>query len=144
MMCKLTKLSAAEAFDWLSVCDEKFIPPKWSEGRLRQYADKLACNAHWITLADDVTSQKMGCCAYYLNEENQFAYISIIAIAKAFRGRGYGKQLIQQLVENVSGHFKYILLEVSKSNERALGLYCHYEFEIIEDRCEKFLMQKEL
>lgn len=144
-MYKLTKLSAAEAFDWLSVCDEKFIPPKWSESRLRQYADKLACNAHWITLADDVTSQKMGCCAYYLNEDNQFAYISIIAIAKAFRGRGYGKQLIQRLVESASGRYHCILLEVSKSNDRALGLYRRYGFEIKkEDHGEKFLMQKEL
>lgn len=144
MMEEMMRMSAADAFDWLSACDEMFVPPKWTGSRLKLYADKLANNAHWITLADDETSLKMGCCAYYLNEENQFAYISIITIAKAFRGRGYGKQLIQQLVENVSGRYHCILLEVSKSNDRALGLYRKYGFEIKEDRGEKFLMQKEL
>lgn len=144
MTREMIRLSAADAFHWLGACDEMFVPPKWTESRLKLYADKLANNARWITLADDVTSQKMGCCAYYLNEENQFAYISIIAIAKAFRGRGYGKQIIQRLVESVSGRYHYILLEVSKSNNRGLGLYRQYGFEIKEDRGEKLLMQKEL
>lgn len=66
----------------------------------------------------------------------------MIAVEKFSRGNGYGKQLLKKLIEVVSVHCQYILLEVSKTNGKALGLYRHYGFEIMEDRGEKILMRK--
>lgn len=133
------RLSASEALQWLTECDEKFCPPKWEKDRLEGYAEKLAANAFWI-ISEDI-GHKKGFVAYYLNVENRFVYITIIAVAKDYRGKGLGKRLMNAVAESVSNDYDYIMLEVATNNRPAIGLYESLGFEKVEDRGEKMLMQ---
>ena len=139
-MKKKERISAAEAYQWLVECDEKFCPPKWTKERLDKYAEKLSTNAHWILLEND--GYKKGFVAYYLNENNKFIFISIIAVKKTYRGQGLGKWLMANVVELISDKFNIISLEVSKDNISAKKLYESFGFEIVEDRGQKVLMNR--
>ena len=140
-MKKKERISAAEAYQWLVECDEKFCPPKWTKERLEKYAEKLSTNAYWILLEND--GYKKGFVAYYLNENNKLIFISIIAVSKSYRGQGLGKQLMANVVELISDKFNIISLEVSKDNISAKRLYESFGFEIVEDRGQKVLMNRE-
>lgn len=141
-MKKKERISAAEAYQWLVECDEKFCPPKWTKERLEKYAEKLSTNAHWILLEND--GYKKGVVAYYLNENNKLIFISIIAVSKSYRGQGLGKQLMANVVKLISDKFNVISLEVSKDNISAKRLYESFGFEIVEDRGSKVLMNRKV
>lgn len=136
------EISVSEALEWLTICDEKFIPPKWTSERLDRYAEKLSKHASFIRIEED--GVKKGFVAYYLNDEKREAYISIIAVAKYYRRRGYGKTLMQTLIDTIYNKYESISLEVSKSNVKGLGLYDFYGFKPVEDRGGKYLMRKQL
>lgn len=136
------RVSSTEALLWLTESDENFCPPKWSMSRLEGYAEKLSAHAYWMLLEEE--GKKVAFVAYYLNDESQAAYISIIAVAKEYRGNGYGKQLLKQFVEKLPTAYKIISLEVSKTNKRAMNLYQSFGFEEIEEHGDKVLMQRKL
>lgn len=136
------RVSSADALQWLTECDEKFCPPKWPMSRLEGYAEKLSARAYWMLMENE--GKKMAFIAYYLNDESQAAYISIIAVAKEHRGCGCGKQLLKQFVEKIPATYKFVYLEVSKTNISAMNLYQSFGFEEIEEHGDKILMQKKL
>lgn len=143
MIIRQQRIASDEALCWLQGCDENFCPPKWSLERLEKYASKLSTFAFWTYLLKE-DGGKIGFVAYYLNEENKTVYISIIAVAKNFRRFGYGRKLLQNLIESVSEKYKDISLEVSKNNGGALSLYQSFGFALKKDRGEKVLMTKYL
>lgn len=136
------RVSSVEALQWLTECDENFCPPKWPMSRLEGYAEKLSSHAYWMLMEDE--GKKVAFVAYYLNDESQVAYISIIAVAKEHRGCGFGKQILKQFVERLPTTYKVVSLEVSKTNKKAMNLYQSFGFEENETRGEKMLMTKDL
>ena len=136
------QLSLKDAYEWVTTCDEKFCPPRWDEERLSEYVLKLSEKAYFDLLVDN--DNKVAFVAYYLNEEKKFAYVTIIAVAKESRGKGYSKTLLDSFLSHLYSNLEYVSLEVSKLNTPALGLYKKYGFVEIEDRGEKVLMKKTL
>ena len=107
---------------------------------LVEYACKIRQNATTIELwgADTL----VGLCACYMNDyDTRTAYITHIAIAPQYRGCGYGKQLLEKTIALATEKgFRYLNLEVVKTNTPALSLYKSHNFIIIEDRNTKYLM----
>ena len=133
------QLSSKDAYEWVTTCDEKFCPPRWNEERLSEYVLKLSEKAYFDLLVDN--DNKVAFVAYYLNEEKRFAYITIIAVAKEFRGMGYSKTLLDSFLSHLQSDIENVSLEVSKLNTPALCLYKKYGFVEIEDRGDKVLMK---
>lgn len=111
---------------------------------LIEYAQKLRRNATTIEMWDADTL--VGLCACYMNNyETRTAYITHIAISPQYRGRGYGKQLLEKTIAlAIEKGFRYLNLEVLKANVPALALYKSHNFTIIEDRTTKYLMSLHL
>ncbi|WP_333698188.1 GNAT family N-acetyltransferase [Bacteroides congonensis] len=139
-ICQHVNISGEEVLQWLIECDEKLCPPKWSEKRLRMYAEKLSQNAYF-TLGYEHDS-KIGFIAYYLNTEGRFAYITITAITPLERGKGHASALFNNFFENLSADMEYVSLEVSKNNTSAMNLYVKFGFILDADNGEKLLMKK--
>lgn len=58
-------------------------------------------------------------------------YITNIAVLEPFRSLGIGKKLVNRLIEYAEEKgLNFITLEVRESNERAIGLYKSFGFEI--------------
>lgn len=138
----LRRLSSRDVYRWVTTCDENFCSPRWSEERLSEYVLKLSKNAYFDLLFDN--GNKVGFVAYYLNEKNKFAYITMIAVAKEFRGKCYSKILLDSFLSHLSLGIDYVSLEVSKFNISALCLYKKYCFVEVEERGEKIMMKKTL
>ena len=57
------------------------------------------------------------------------AHILNITVAPDHQGQGYGKQLMQQIMDDVEKlDVDTVLLEVRASNKNAIGLYCNFGF----------------
>lgn len=79
----------------------------------------------WLILKEEVKA--VGYCAFriLLGEGELFR----IGVSPAFRGRGYGKKLMDGMVEYArKKEVKSMVLEVRESNERAINLYKSYGF----------------
>lgn len=66
-----------------------------------------------------------------LKDENYFV-MGQICIAKAFRSSGIVKELYEGMKKQMTHHFRYIITEIAKSNERSLNAHYKNGFEILE------------
>ncbi len=86
------------------------------------YADKKAGdtkNRVYIVLLDDTYIGKID---VSLNEHE--AYIAGFGVLPAYRGRGYGRQILAQTIREIRAMGQYkIVLEVATENKNALSLY---------------------
>lgn len=62
------------------------------------------------------------------------AEIHNIAVHPDYQGRGVGKRLLERLLEYIDRYDAHTFLEVRVDNERAIGLYRQYGFELIGTR----------
>ncbi len=61
-----------------------------------------------------------------------------------YRGKGYGKDIIERLISFASFFFNDIMLTVSKDNNRAIQLYKSYGFKKIKEIGNKYIYKREL
>ena len=86
----------------------------------------------------------IGFIAYYLNDEGEFAYISLTAILPEWQHKGIGHLMFTSLYDYIGGKYSFLNLEVLKTNINARGFYKKEGFIMSEDRNEKLLMSKKL
>lgn len=112
---------------------------------MHKHSEKLCALATMI-LVYTADENLVGLCACYMNDYNtQTAYITHIAISPQYRGCGYGKQLLEKTIALAAKKgFRFLNLEVLKTNLSALALYQSHDFTIIEDRNTKYLMSLHL
>ena len=55
--------------------------------------------------------------------ENNVAHILNLCVRSNSQGQGYGRKLLEHALENLGSNVQYVLLEVRKSNQKALNLY---------------------
>ena len=136
---KTDNLKTEEIFAFFNIC-HTFIDGV----DLMQFALKI--RTHAVTIEAYIANQLVGFCACYMNDYNtQTAYITHIAISSEYRGKGYGKQLLEKTIAIAQEHgFQKLNLEVLKTNLPALALYQSHDFTIIEDRNTKYLMSLHL
>ncbi len=76
--------------------------------------------------------------------ESDHVYLQSIGLNPEFRGKGIGKEIMEEFVKEAFESFSQIRLSVAVSNHRAIELYQKLEF-VIEDRSEHSLtMAKKL
>ncbi len=72
----------------------------------------------------------IGQCSLF--EDGQTVNIYNVEVDKDYRGRGYGRQILCDILNNVVNRDKRIILQVSESNKPACRLYAGCGFEIID------------
>ncbi|MCQ2304431.1 MAG: GNAT family N-acetyltransferase [Bacteroidales bacterium] len=137
-----THLTQKEVFTLLLRFDEVFIEPLHESVDFADYSSKLSQLAHFVLVHDqDVL---IGFIAYYLNDEGEFAYISLTAILPEWQHKGIGHLMFTSLYDYIGGKYSFLNLEVLKTNINARGFYKKEGFIMSEDRNEKLLMSKKL
>jgi ribosomal-protein-alanine N-acetyltransferase len=122
MLSEVLKIQA-EAFD------------SKNQDNLIKYSKKLPKIFYVIKIQDKIA----GYCAYYLKPELSFKGLRIksviysIATDNKFRGKGYGRELLEESIKEMKLNGIYsILLYVNIKNTPAINLYEKMGFEIIE------------
>ena len=114
---KITKMTKDDIFEIASLEKECFAEP-WSEKSL---TDELTNDtARFYVLRDN--EKLLG----YIGANNIYAevYITNVAVNENYRGKGYGKMLVNHLLEQSElENANFVTLEVRESNENAIGLY---------------------
>ncbi len=62
------------------------------------------------------------------------ATVMTFAIDKKYRGKGYGKLLLREAIKSLGNRVNKVLLDVRKSNIRAINLYKDMGFKVIRER----------
>ena len=124
---------------------EKFISPNLSERGIviKDYARKIDSNGIAIAAVD--RNEIVGILTGYVNYD-QFGYISLFSIDDEHQGVGIGKNLyrIYEQIAHDNG-LKTIKLQVRKHNSKAISIYKHFGFEIVEEASEtSYYMTKTL
>lgn len=65
-------------------------------------------------------------------EQEGYAHILAIAIARSYQGRGLGKVLLYHTIELLFQYTDLIRLEVRTTNQRAINLYKKFGFEVVQ------------
>ena len=100
------------------------------EFNLESYAEKIIkCGDAIICRYRD---ENVGIALFYANN-NEFSYLTNIAVKEVYRKKGIGSLLIKRCIESsVKKSYKAMRLEVSKKNLNAISLYEKFGF-IAED-----------
>lgn len=106
---------------------------------IEQYSIKLSNNALFILACED--DEIVAFIAYYKDYDKRMKYIPLIAVKESYRGKGIGGAMLTKLFV-LDDHFTCIRLEVFKTNKKAYQFYANHGFSIIEDRNDRFLLEK--
>jgi ribosomal protein S18 acetylase RimI-like enzyme len=108
-----------------------FIPPLESKVDISVYSEKLATKSTIVFAIDSNDNKIAGLIAFYCNNnDTKEAYISVLGVLPAYRGKGIGKQLIIKTLKYIKElNFKKVKLETwSKSS--ILNTYLNLGFKI--------------
>lgn len=108
--------------DFLMEFNPNLFTPKESDELYIEFDE--ANDSYYYHLDDDL----IGSCSIY--EENDIINIYEVFIEPPYRGRGFGRQIISDLLWDLVNSGKKIHLHVSESNTVALKLYTSCGFEI--------------
>lgn len=115
-----------------------FSPPFASRVDVAAYAMKIRRYAHTYELWNAGTLDAL--MAVYANPDMEQVYVTYLCAAGAESAtRSIGSLLLNR-AKAYPLPYRYVRLEVSKSNVRALRFYRKHMFEVEEDRGEKYLM----
>jgi ribosomal protein S18 acetylase RimI-like enzyme len=108
------------------------------------YLAKLLSTAELFISLDK--GQCQGFIAYYCNDEvSRIAYVSLILVAPAYRSSKTGYLLTHMVLEQARLRgFAACRLEVRKINLQAQAFYRKLGFEQVEERAEKYLLERRL
>ena len=114
---RFSQLAAAHVPDVLAIEKEAY-PEPWSDGMFREEINHARSYFIVVTLAGEL----IGYGGYWpLLDE---AHITSVTIKDAYRGMGYGRELLTHLLRKaVEDGASTATLEVRESNQRARGLY---------------------
>lgn len=132
-------LSDIEVKNILLQCDEKFVPPRWTDERLMEHSKKLNDFACKDLVVENNTV--IGCNMYYVNKDTHIAFISIIAVNKQYRGQSIGSLMLDKMKENLDDSISTIRLQVSMDNIGAQKFYKKHGFVEIETGESKNMME---
>jgi ribosomal protein S18 acetylase RimI-like enzyme len=106
------------------------------------YVDKLVNNANIIVHIE--SNQLVGVMAYYANNAT-YGFLTLALIDENYQGKGIGKRLLQYSMNDLKlKNIKIFKLEVLKSNEKAIQFYKKLNFDIVQEKLEFFIMEKQL
>lgn len=136
------RLSKTDVFALLQHFDDSSDRPLHEGLDFDSYSEKLSNHAFFVLYHEE--GLLLAFIAYYLNYEENFVYIPQIVVHKKGRHQGVGHQMIEILEKSLPNSFKVIRLEVLKENIVAYNFYMREGFSEVEDRNERFLLEKKL
>ena len=136
------RLSQSEVLSLLNRFDDSSEKPLHAGIDFSTYSIKLSQYAYFIIAIEN--DLQMGFVAYYLNDDNHFAYVPQVVVHKEARHKGLGHSMFKVLCDSLTSNIKCIKLEVLKSNTYARNFYQREGFTIVEDHKERLLLEKKL
>jgi len=132
---------ASEIELFLYDIDNDFSPPLSSRMNIANYAAKIIEKATIFSINDQ--GRLNAFVAVYCNDtDRKFAYLTIMAVGKQYRGKGIAFILLRTCIEYLKMlNFNYLKLEVYKNNPRAIAIYKNFGFEIIDENNTSFFMR---
>lgn len=97
------------------------------------WASKISDNGFAVVTDND---EHAGMAVFYANDtEGRKGYISLIGLKPDFRGRGLGKSLLSDVIDEMKKNgMSSVLLEVDDDNQSAKDFYTRFGFELEEKR----------
>lgn len=77
-----------------------------------------------------------------VREDEDQVFLGLIEVAPTYQCRGLGTAIITDVVASAHANGKPVVLHVLKSNPAALRLYKRLAFQVLEDRDERWVMQR--
>lgn len=115
---------------YLEEVNADFATPLSDKIPLADYARKLLCLANVWCVEED--GQPVALMAYYDNNRSTYeAYLSVLSTKAEYRGRGYGKLLVERMIKGCEAKgMKRI--RCYSDNQIAVALYKSFGFAIVE------------
>jgi ribosomal protein S18 acetylase RimI-like enzyme len=127
-------------YSYLKENGNLFIPALEPRIDIELYAQKIAAQAQqfWLKVEDNI----IGFAACYLNDQEKgIGYITSISIVQDYQGKGAGSYLLKEIIRVArNSNFKNIRLEVFEENVNAVEFYKLKNFELVEQRGDKLLL----
>jgi len=140
---KIQKLPGEVIFNYLTAIDQSLIPPLSTRVDIRDYSEKLQCNAiHFCALDND---SLVGIVACYFNEpEGKTGYISSFSVVESHRSKGIAGNLLKSVTDYaINKGFETIILRVFRHNKAAINLYEKFGFyKETQDNLNEFVKMK--
>ena len=134
------RLSQSEVLSLLNRFDDSSEKPLHEGIDFSTYSIKLSQYAYFIIAIEN--DLQMGFVAYYLNDDNHFAYVPQVVVHKEARHKGLGHSMFNVLCDSLAANIECIKLEVLKSNFYARNFYQREGFSCVEDHSERLLLEK--
>jgi len=107
---------------------ENFTTDAWSmEGFEREF--KLPYSRKFVA---EMSGKVIAYSIFWIIEEE--AHLMTFSVDKNYWGRGIGKEFLREVLNRLKAEVKRVLLDVRKSNIRAIRLYQSLNFRIIGER----------
>ena len=119
-------MSKAHLNDVMSI-EGSVFPAPWTHEMFRQEVEDTTISRPFVgTIEDYVIGYVV---SWFLDEE---VHLLNVAVAPMHRRKGYGKLLVEYLIELAISERKHLItLEVRRGNEAARQLYQSYRFQLI-------------
>ncbi len=123
-MLSLKEIDKKELAQLSRLEEENFITP-WSIKELQSVLQSRLYRLVGLFLGEEMV-------AYYILVDSFDVYeLARIAVSKKYRGQGYSKLLMEDMLEKIG---KSIFLEVREGNTPAISLYLNFGFQIVGKR----------
>ena len=109
-----------------------------------ELAKKIYHSGEMIALRRN--DEKIGFAAFYCNDYiNKIGFLSLFAINKDYRGKGYAHNIFQTVIQTMrESGMNFLKLEVRKDNRKAISFYKKEGLRIVLDDEETIYMVKDI
>jgi GNAT superfamily N-acetyltransferase len=131
--------SVKDVIGHLEKCSKNFYPPLFTYVDISVYSIKIVNNAETVEIWHE--NILIGLVAIYLNDSKfEHAFITNISVDENFQGIGLSKKMLDLALQKAKNlGFKYVSLDVSLENEKAINLYKSRAFLLIEKKKTGFV-----
>lgn len=120
--------------------DEDFCPHLSKIVNIEEYAEKLSKYAEFSVIGSG--SNILGWMAFYKNNPGKFIYITHFWVNRLCQKKGYGKYLLDKMIQDDGDGYHEVCVEIYKEDEGALVFYYKNGFKLKEDRTDRVLLSR--
>lgn len=138
---KFKKASSDDIIEHLNKCSNDFNPPLNKCVNIIEYGRKIYNKA--LTFECWKNTKLIGLIAAYFNDfETNTGFITNVSVIKEYQGNSIASKLLSNTINYAKENkFNKILLEVYKTNNKAIKLYEKYGFKMIKQSNDKIIME---
>lgn len=138
---RFKKASSDDIIEHLNKCTNDFNPPLNKCVNIIEYGGKIYNKT--LTFECWNKNKLIGLIAAYFNDfETNTGFITNVSVIKEYQGYGIASKLLSNTINYAKENkFNKILLEVYKTNNKAIKLYEKYGFKMIKQSNDKIIME---